>query len=192
MPQRKATTARSVRELIESTQTGARPKYLLFWGHRARPDGTLGASCLSQWWPTRFTVDGQSFRSAEHYMMWRKAELFGDSRSASDVLRATSPAQAKAIGRRVQRFDEATWAAHRWDIVVAASVAKFGGEPALHGFLQGTGNRVLVEASPADRIWGIGLAADSEFATVPQRWKGLNLLGFALMEARERLSRSGA
>ena len=84
-------------------------------------------------------------------------------------------------------FDEAVWERERFGIVVEGSVHKFGQDAALRQFLLGTGERVLVEASPRDRIWGIGLAADDERATDPARWRGLNLLGFALMEAREVL-----
>ena len=181
--------ARSVDELVRLIESGARVKFVLFWGHRGRADGRVDKACLSQWWPVRFHADGQVFESAEHYMMWRKAVLFDDTVRAAAILQASSPAQAKAIGREVQGFDEAIWLEHRWEVVVAASVAKFGSDPTLRDFLLGTGDRVLVEASPVDRIWGIGLAADSEFAEVPQRWRGLNLLGFALMEARARLGR---
>ncbi len=120
-------------------------------------------------------------------MMWRTALLFGDSAHTQQILQARSPAQAKALGRQVQHFDEALWAEHRWETVVSASVAKFASDSDLRAFLVGTGRRVLVEASPVDRIWGIGLAADSDFSSVPQRWRGLNLLGFALMEAQDQL-----
>lgn len=186
---RDAVDARSVGELARIVEAGAHPKFLLFWGHQGRADGRLDKSCLSQWWPTRFSVDGLVFGSAEHFMMWRQAVLFGDVTRAAAILVARSPAQAKAIGREVEHFDETIWVEHRWEIVVSASVAKFGSDPALRDFLLATGKRVLVEASPVDRIWGIGLAADSEFAETPQRWRGLNLLGFALMEARAKLAR---
>lgn len=183
-----ASEARSVDQLITALAAGSRAKYLPFWGHRQSPDGRLGPSCLSQWWPSRFAAEGEVFRSAEHYMMLRKALLFQDQARADSILSARSPAQAKAIGRQVVGFDEVVWVKHGWDIVVSASESKFGSDPSLRKFLLGTGRRVLVEASPVDRIWGIGLAADSEFAEVPQRWRGQNLLGFALMEARKRLS----
>lgn len=185
---RDGTQARSVGDLTRQVRAGARPKYLFFWGHRPRADGNLGAHCLSQWWPAKFESDGRAFGSSEQYMMWRKAILFGDSERASAILKAPSPAQAKALGRQVEHFNEATWVEHRWAIVVAASVAKFSSHPELRGFLINTSGRVLVEASPVDRIWGIGLAADSEFVAIPQRWRGLNLLGFALMEARDQLT----
>jgi ribA/ribD-fused uncharacterized protein len=91
----------------------------------------------------------------------------------------------------VRGFDETVWTARRFELVVAGNIAKFGQDPALRAFLLGTANRVLVEASPRDRIWGIGLSAANERATVPSEWRGLNLLGFALMQAREQLSRDG-
>ncbi|WP_269854076.1 NADAR family protein [Streptomyces sp. RPT161] len=166
---------------------GAVPKYLMFWGHRPTRDGSVGPSCLSQWWPAEFAVDGVRYPTAEHWMMAGKARLFGDERTAAEVLAAGHPNEAKALGRQVRGFEEELWARHRWDLVVEGNVAKFGQHPALRDFLLGTRSRVLVEASPLDRVWGIGLAADDERAADPARWRGSNLLGFALMETRSRL-----
>ncbi|MGV9556073.1 NADAR family protein [Streptomyces sp. NPDC003401] len=173
--------------LIREVRTGARIKYLHFWGHRARSDGEVGASCLSQWWPSPFTVAGVEYRTAEHWMMAGKARLFGDAEAERRALAAGHPSEAKKAGRLVRGFDEAVWERERFRIVVEGSVHKFGADPRMRGYLLGTGERVLVEASPVDRVWGIGLAADDEAATAPERWRGLNLLGFALMEARLRL-----
>ncbi|MFF4854556.1 NADAR family protein [Streptomyces rubiginosohelvolus] len=178
-------------ELLADVARGKRVKYLPFWGHRPRPDGRIGASCLSQWWPSPFTVDGVTYASAEHWMMAGKARLFGDPEAEASAVTAKSPAAAKKAGRLVRGFDEDVWIRERFALVVAGSLHKFGQAPELGGYLLGTGDRVLVEASPRDRIWGIGLAADDERAERPQEWRGLNLLGFALMEARERL-RAGA
>lgn len=164
------------------------PGYLLFWGHRPQRDGSVGQGCLSQWWPAEFTVDGETFRSAEHYMMWRKAMLFGDIGMATRIQAAGHPRDAKMLGRGVAGFDDAKWVSERFDIVMTASLEKFGQNPSLREWLVGTGARVLVEASPTDRIWGIGLAASDERATDPSRWRGLNLLGFALMQARDQLA----
>jgi len=164
------------------------PKYLFFWGHRPQRDGSIGAGCLSQWWPVEFTVDGVVFRSAEHYMMWRKAEFFGDHESAERIVAAGHPRDAKMLGRGVKDFDDQTWTEHRFEIVTAASRHKFGQHPELKEWLLGTGDRVLVEASPTDRVWGIGLAAADERAADPARWRGLNLLGFALMRARAEMA----
>ncbi|WP_410872306.1 NADAR family protein [Nocardia sp. A7] len=177
----------SVDQLCQAISQGATPKYLAFWGHSPRRDATIGSSCLSQWWPAAFRVDGVEFASAEHYMMWRKALLFGDAVTAAKVLEVGHPSQAKKLGRQIRDFDENVWVGARFGIVVAGSVAKFGQDDALRKYLVGTGSRVLVEASPVDRIWGIGMAADDPDATDPVRWKGLNLLGFALMRARDEL-----
>jgi ribA/ribD-fused uncharacterized protein len=176
-----------VDEVITLARSGRPLKYLFFWGHRPQRDGSLGTGCLSQWWPSAFTVEGVRFATAEHFMMWRKALLFGDEESAVRIVAASHPRQAKMLGRRVRGFDEQTWVGARRAIVREASVAKFGQRPELRDFLLGTGERILVEASPTDRIWGIGLAATDERAADPARWRGLNLLGFALMEARAQL-----
>src|SRR4029453_9653264 len=117
-----------------------------------------------------------------HYMMAEKARLFGDEATLKRILAASSPAAAKRLGREVRGFKEAAWAAARSGIVVAGNVAKFGQNPALADFPRTPGERGPVEATPADRIWGIGLAADHADAENPVRWRGLNLLGFALME----------
>lgn len=174
-------------ELVADVARGKRVKYLPFWGHRPRSDGRIGASCLSQWWPSPFTVDGVTYASAEHWMMAGKARLFGDAEAEEAAVTASSPAAAKKAGRLVRGFDQDRWIRERFALVVEGSVHKFGQSPELAGYLLSTGDRVLVEASPLDRIWGIGLAADDERVERPQEWEGLNLLGFALMEARERL-----
>ncbi|MGW1869926.1 NADAR family protein [Streptomyces mauvecolor] len=174
-------------QLIAQVKKGDRIKYLHFWGHRPQRDGSLGPSCFSQWWPSRFVVDGVEYATAEHWMMASKARLFGDPEAERAALTAANPALAKKAGRLVRGFDEAVWGRERYGIVLAGSLHKFGQDEALRAYLLGTGNRVLVEASPLDRIWGIGLAADAPEADDPARWRGLNLLGFALTEARERL-----
>ncbi|NUR91675.1 MAG: NADAR family protein [Nonomuraea sp.] len=178
----------TVDEAVAAERSGRRLRYLYFWGHRPARDGGLGPGCLSQWWPATFTDGGHTFASAEHYMMAHKAWLFDDDDTAARVLDARSPAQAKQLGRTVRRFDDAVWTAHRFDIVTRASIAKFGQDEDLLRYLLGTRNRVLVEASPVDRVWGIGLAADDPRAASPTSWRGLNLLGFALMAARAALS----
>ncbi|GAA1158012.1 NADAR family protein [Streptomyces hebeiensis] len=182
-----AGAVRTTAALVEAAARGKRIKYLFFWGHRPRPDGTPGPGCLSQWWPSPFTVDGVTYPTAEHWMMAAKARLFKDEGAERSAIEAGNPALAKRAGRLVRGFDESVWERERYGIVVAGSVHKFGHHPELRSFLLATGDRILVEASPTDRVWGIGLAADDERARDPARWRGLNLLGFALMEARERL-----
>jgi ribA/ribD-fused uncharacterized protein len=182
-----AAAVRSVGELAGLVRAGGRAEYLMFWGHRPSADGAAGPGCLSQWWPVTFLVGGLSYPSAEHYMMAAKARLFGDAESAERIRRAAGPAAAKALGRQVTGFDEERWAAGRLDVVVTGNLAKFGQHGDLRQFLLSTGDRVLVEASPSDTVWGIGMDAADERATSPDRWTGLNLLGFALMEVRQRL-----
>jgi ribA/ribD-fused uncharacterized protein len=181
------TPARTATDLVRALHEGRRVKFLFFWGHQPQPDGAVGAGCLSQWWPAPFSLDGTTFATAEHYMTWRKATRFGDAQTAERILDASHPHAAKTLGAQVAGFDQQVWDAHRYAIVVAGNLAKFGQNPELGTFLLGTGERVLVEASPVDRIWGIGLAADDPRVGDPARWPGLNLLGLALMDVREIL-----
>ncbi|NUO56700.1 MAG: NADAR family protein [Hamadaea sp.] len=174
-------------DLADLVSSGKKVKYLHFWGHKPQPDGSVGANCLSQWWPASFQVGGRAYATAEHWMMWSKAKLFGDDEMADKVLAVKHPRQAKELGRQVRGFDQQTWDDNRYAIVVAGSVAKFGQHHDLRAYLLGTGERVLVEASPLDRIWGIGLGAADPRASDPAQWRGLNLLGFALMEARDAI-----
>ena len=134
-----------------------------------------------------FKADGESYASAEHFMMAEKARLFGDMATRRAILSTTKPGAAKALGRTIAGFDEAKWEASRFQTVVVGNLFKFGGDAALKEYLLETGDKVLVEASPVDRIWGIGLAADDPCAEQPEHWHGLNLLGFALMCARDML-----
>jgi ribA/ribD-fused uncharacterized protein len=177
-----------VSQLQKLFRQGTRPKYLFFWGHRPEKDGRIGKGCLSQWWPATFVINGVAYPTAEHFMMAEKARLFGDDTLLDRIMVAGSPAAAKKLGREVRNFDESVWEASRERIVVSANAAKFEQNEALGAFLRTTGNRVLVEASPTDRVWGIGLAADDPRTANPLEWRGLNLLGFALMRVRDRLT----
>ena len=178
----------NLESFIIAINNGLQPKYLFFWGHTAGKGGQVGKECLSQWYAAAFAVDGVRYATAEHYMMAEKARLFGDEGTRERIIAAAHPSLAKNLGREVQGFNEATWAQHRFDIVVRGNEAKFGQNETLRAFLLNTGERVLVEASPVDRIWGIGWSANDPQAHNPEQWRGLNLLGFALMVARSRLS----
>ena len=178
-------------ELEAAVRRGRRFKYLLFWGHTAPGGGgsqAVGEWILSQWWSRHpFEVDGVRYGSAEHFMMAEKARLMGDREKAAAIVSAPNAAAAKRLGRAVAPWDQELWERERFAIVVRGNQAKFGQHRDLRDFLLATGKRVLVEASPRDRIWGIGLSRDDERARDPRRWRGLNLLGFALMEVRRRL-----
>ena len=174
--------------LQRESQAGVRNKYVFFWSHRPRVAGVVDRSCFSQWYPASFVVEGDRYGTAEHYMMAEKARLFGDEEVRARILAASSPGEVKQLGREVRGFDEARWTEARFGIVARGNQAKFAQHPELRAFLLGTGRRVLVEASPTDRVWGIGLAEQDERATDPLSWQGLNLLGFALMTVRAELS----
>lgn len=162
-------------------------EYLFFWGHTQKQEGVVDKSCLSQWFPAAFTVDGITYPTAEHWMMARKALLFGDQAAYEQVLATNKPGAAKAIGRKVKNFEAVVWQKEGYGFVAEGSYYKFSQNPPLKEFLLRTGKNVIVEASPMDRIWGIGLSQNSQDAMNPFKWRGTNLLGFALMEARDRL-----
>ena len=175
-------------ELIESWDP-ERPLPIVFF-----PDsggswhGEPGPASLSQWGPFPFEHDGRSFPTAEHWMMHGKARLFGDHEMAEAILRSRTPWQAKEYGRRVRGFDPAVWEVHAQAIVVEGNLLKFRQHPRFGAWLASTAPAVLAEASPTDEIWGIGLSESDRAARDPRRWPGRNLLGFALMQVREKLN----
>ncbi len=171
--------------LIELQKQTPSVDFLMFWGHQPDPNGKITASCLSQWWQTPFTVDNNSYATAEHWMMVGKAQLFGDKEILAQILKSSSPAEAKKLGRKVQNFDGAVWEQHKYELVKTGNLHKFGQNEPLKQFLLQTGQKVLVEASPLDTIWGIGLGKDNPNAQQASTWRGENLLGFALMEVRD-------
>nr|WP_294934185.1 NADAR family protein [uncultured Flavobacterium sp.] len=176
----------TIEKLIQEPNSSA--KYLFFWGHQPSKDGAITKTCFSQWWVSPFTVDGIEYKTAEHWMMAKKALLFKDTANFERIIQVKSPAEAKKIGREVQDYDDKLWLEHRFQIVKEGNFHKFSQNNELKAFLLQTGNRVLVEASPVDPIWGIGMAADDKNAMLPEQWRGLNLLGFALMEVRDALN----
>jgi ribA/ribD-fused uncharacterized protein len=177
----------STQWLLDQLAQERRVKYLFFWGHQPSKDGIITKSCLSQWWVADFLVNGITYRSTEHWMMAEKARLFSDEAALSRILAATNPAEAKKLGREILGFVPETWEVRKYEIVKTGNMHKFGQHKNLRQFLLGTNDRILVEASPVDTIWGIGLAADAADAENPARWQGPNLLGFALMEVRDQL-----
>jgi ribA/ribD-fused uncharacterized protein len=180
----------SIEWLKEKSGTDERLRYLLFWGHQPAKDGSITASCFSQWWPSPFEKDGQTYATAEHWMMAAKARLFNDEEIVQKIVRAEHPSEAKKLGRKVSGFDPERWDLEKFALVVEGNRLKFSQEARLREFLLNTGDRVLVEASPVDAIWGIGLAANDPRSEHPEQWRGENLLGFALMEVRDLLKRS--
>jgi len=161
--------------------------YTYFWGHKARKDGRMTTTCFSQWFPSPFKHERQKYLTAEHWMMAEKARLFGDERTLAKILDADNPSKAKALGRTVHGFDSNAWDAAKLDIVIRGNTLKFRTHKNMATVLRKTGTAILVEASPVNPVWGIGLAATDPRASDPKEWKGQNLLGFALMHVRDQL-----
>jgi ribA/ribD-fused uncharacterized protein len=181
--------SRTIQELIQAYNTGHQPEYIFFWGHTPPENGSVNKTCLSQWYAASFEQEGICFATAEHYMMYHKAKLFEDHHAAAQVLQAKDPGAAKAIGRSVKNFQKEKWQEHCVEIVTQGNIYKFRQNKKILKYLLATKDKVLVEASPRDLIWGIGLARDTQGIENPLTWKGKNLLGFALMEARSRLQK---
>ena len=168
---------------------GKRAKWVHFWGHAPEKDGRITETCLSQWWMAEFRVEAQPYCCMEQYMMAEKARLFGDEETLEKILEATVQGKIKALGREVKNFDQTEWDKCKHTIVLTGNFQKFLQNPELKDFLLRTGDKILVEASPRDRIWGIGMGKANENAENPAAWRGRNLLGFALMEVRDELRR---
>jgi ribA/ribD-fused uncharacterized protein len=162
-------------------------KFLFFWGHQPSKDGTITKTCFSQWWESSFLAEGIEYKSAEHWMMAKKAALFNDEEIFEKIIHCKSPAEAKKLGRAVQNYNDAIWLEKRFEIVKNGNLHKFSQSKDLKTFLLNTNERIIVEASPVDPIWGIGMASDHKDINNAEKWKGLNLLGFALMEVRDEL-----
>jgi ribA/ribD-fused uncharacterized protein len=166
-------------------------KYLYFWGHTNKLNEEAGKFCFSQWYELPFTVDAIIYKTAEHWMMANKALLFEDLKAYEKIINAVKPGEVKELGRMIMGFDDMRWNEYRYKIVVTGNIHKFNQHPQFAEYLLNTGDRILVEASPVDRIWGIGMAQDNEEINDPNNWRGLNLLGFALMEVRNFLRENG-
>lgn len=160
---------------------------IFFWGHQPKESTQIGKSCLSQWFERPFQHNNITYLTAEHWMMAEKAKLFGDRPSLERILNCKTPKEAKAIGRKVKGFNDPTWLPARERIVKNGNYLKFQQNKDLWKYLDGTGDKILVEASPYDKIWGIGMKYGDKGIDNPNNWKGLNLLGYALMEVRDKL-----
>jgi len=142
---------------------------------------------FSQWYISPMTIDGVEYNCCEQYMMAEKARLFNDMPTRARILATDSPIMMKKLGRAVVGFDQAQWDEACLGIVTEANYHKFSQNPVLMEQLLATGNATIVEASPLDRIWGIGVDKNHPSARDPAQWRGRNLLGVAIMQARERL-----
>ncbi len=172
--------------LQTEVKNGFQPEYVFFWGHTQK-EGLIDKYCFSQWYPSAFIVDGVKYPSAEHWMMAKKALLFNDKEQYENIILTESPAKAKKMGRLVKNFDDKIWKTNASSFVIEGNWHKFSQHKNMKEFLLNTNNAIIVEASPFDKIWGIGTKT---YETNPTKWKGTNLLGFALMEVRDKLKNS--
>ena len=178
-----------IQTIFKRYESGESLEFLFFWGHHGKPDRVTKA-CLSQWFPASFEVDGDKYNCAEQYMMAEKARVFHDLGTWGKIMLSSSPKEIKALGREVRNFDAEQWLTVSKDIVVKGNLYKFAQNKDMLDFLKNTEDKILVEASPCDTIWGIGMSERDEGVEDPHNWKGSNLLGFALMEVRDELSLS--
>jgi len=177
----------TIQNITERFQRKERMKFLFFWGHSAKD--IITKACFSQWFPGSFEENGIIYKTAEHYMMAGKARLCNDAEAEEQILMADTPNQTKNLGRKVKNFDPKLWDEHKYQIVTQGNLLKFTQNQKFKDFLLSTGEKVLVEASPYDKIWGIGMLETDSRAENPLMWNGENLLGFALMEVRDELRR---
>ncbi|AZB34672.1 NADAR family protein [Chryseobacterium bernardetii] len=175
----------TIQNIKDRFQKKQRIKFLFFWGHTVKDEITK--SCFSQWFTGKFEENGIVYKTAEHYMMAGKARLFNDAEILEKILQASTPNQVKALGRKVKNFDPNVWNEHKYEIVKQGNLLKFSQNNKYKDFLLSTGDKILVEASPYDTIWGIGMLETDPRAENPLLWNGENLLGFALMEVRDEL-----
>lgn len=170
---------------IEQYNAGTNRNYLFFWGHQQAKNGIIQKSCFSQWYPSVFEVEGITYQNCEQWMMAHKAKVFNDHDILTKILNTANPEAVKKLGRSVRNFDPNVWTNIKFEIVVKGNFHKFSQNESLKNFLLATKNKILVEASPYDKIWGIGLREQDAAANDPNRWAGENLLGFALMQVRD-------
>lgn len=150
--------------------------HIFFWG-----------SVFSNWYISEFDYKGHHFHNTEQAFMWEKAMHFNDDEMAQLILATPNPRENKALGRKVRGFDVEKWIIISFPIMVAVNIEKYSQNYELKQILLSTDEKILVEASPYDKIWGIGLRQDDDNCLDETKWQGMNLLGKALMQVRKLL-----
>lgn len=160
--------------------------FTFFWEHK---EEAIHPEC-SQFYQSPFTINNITFNSCEQWMHWKKAILFNDLIIAKQILKEKSPFKQKNWGRKVKNFNAEIWSQIAPDIVFRGNIEKFSQNKDLLQRLSQTKDTLLVEASPYDVIWGIGLKASDPKALNPKEWRGQNLLGSILTRVRVVLIKS--
>ena len=150
--------------------------YYFFWKHR-----------LSQWHMVDFVVEGTTYNCCEQYMMASKAILFGDTTSFFNIMDTKNPHEHQKLGRVVAHYNQEVWDANKYDIVLKGNRARFDQSKECQELLLSTAPKILVESSPYDKIWGIGLSQDDPRILDSTQWLGQNLLGKILTQVRDEL-----
>lgn len=153
--------------------------FVFFWG-----------GPFSQWYPSEFTIGGTTYNCAEQYMMAQKALLFGDEEAYKKIMNSRNPSEQKATGRLVKGFDVDKWNLVCKKVVYDANLAKFSSDPELKAYMMYSGDKEIVEASPYDTIWGIGMGEGDPNRFDRSKWRGTNWLGEVLMQIRDTLKNS--
>lgn len=155
-------------------------KYVFFFG-----------GICSQWVPSKFIIDGIEYNCAEQYMMAQKALFFKDKEQQQKIMNTDNPRDQKYYGRQVKNFDDKEWSKISRGVVYKGNMAKFTQNLDMLEELISYGNRKIVEASPTDTIWGIGLAVNDPKIHDEKNWRGTNWLGETIMEVRNDIISKG-
>ena len=174
---------------IEWAKQQVIPEFIFFWKHYNNKK-FLTKSCLSQFFPCKFKSNDIEYNCAEQYMMSEKAKLFKDEETYQLILKETSPDKIKRLGRQIKNFNNREWDKNKLNIILQGNILKFSQNEDLKKFLIETGDKILVEASPYDKIWGIGLDQNNPDSSNPLKWNGINLLGFSLMQVRDIIKKN--
>ncbi len=173
----------NLEKLKELYDFGVEFYFIFFWGSKSK-DSKLNSTCLSQWYKCDFEEKGIKYNCCEQYMIAKKAELFDDKEILNEIMGESNPKVIKRLGRKVRNFDSEIWNKNRINIVKNGNYLKFTQNEELKEYLLSTNDAILAEASPYDRIWGIGLSKEDKRSNNPNMWKGKNYLGFVLMDVR--------
>lgn len=174
-------------DIICSSPSLESNQVIAFWGHRQSKSGCISKSCFSQWWMSEFYYSSSKFICSEQFMMAMKARIFNDHDNYQLIMQSSDPNEMKSIGRKVANYNQAIWDEMKYDIVFRANYEKFIQNENIKEYLLSTEDKVIIEASPVDKVWGVGLAESDERILKPELWLGENILGFAIMHVRNEI-----